>query len=350
MAPWRERSPRLANLGQPTSQLRPGFTLVELLVVIAIIGILVALLLPAVQAAREAARRTQCGNNLRQVGLAVLQYESSQRHFPAGSTAQSTSISGPYFSTWTVDILANMELSPLYDIWDSTVDLSHANNQELRESFVPSYTCPSDINTELLGAPPESDPETGPGVGMRWAPGSYRAVSGHSLGMDGDHYWDNPRVLEPMHATAVPDWTRGMMHVVIAGSGTHRNLRPVRMAQVTDGVSKTLMVGEYHTLSFQRRRSFWAYAYTSYNQSSTFVESRTLIPDYERCVAIGGGGIHTCKRAWGSLHASGVIQFVFGDGSVRGVHPDVDINAFALWGSIADGGVELFPPSPRGRG
>jgi hypothetical protein len=141
-----------------------------------------------------------------------------------------------------------------------------------------------------------------------------------------------------------------MMHVVISESAGSRGLKPVRIAQVTDGTSKTILVGEYQTLTFQGRRTFWAYGYTSYNQSSTFVESRTLIPDYVRCAEIGGGGVHTCKRAWGSLHAGELIQFVYGDGSVHGVHTDVDINVFSLWGAIADGGQELEPPPTRGRG
>lgn len=341
----RARSRHARSRARVTSTSSPGFTLVELLVVIAIIGILVALLLPAVQAAREAARRSQCANNLRQIGLAVLEYESSHRRLPAGSTSNAPSLGGPYLSTWAVDILPYMELSPLYDLWDPTVDFVHLNNQRLRETFVPSYTCPSDSDTNVIG-----EPETGPGIGLMWAPGSYRAVSGHSLGQEEQHYWDNANCMKLENAPAMPDWSRGMMHVVISGPDSNRKLKPVKLSQVTDGASKTLMVGEYHTRTFQLRRTFWAYAYTSYNQSSTFIESRTLIPDYERCVAIGGGGFHTCKRAWGSFHAGEVIQFVYGDGSVHVIHPDVDMNEFALWGAIADGSEPLKPPTGRGRG
>jgi prepilin-type N-terminal cleavage/methylation domain-containing protein len=90
---------------------RRGFTLVELLVVIAIIGILVALLLPAVQAAREAARRTQCTNNLRQLAIAMQSYHDVEKHFPAGATTSSN-------LSWNVYILPYIEEGTLYDLFD----------------------------------------------------------------------------------------------------------------------------------------------------------------------------------------------------------------------------------------
>src|SRR5215207_2473001 len=91
---------------------RGGFTLVELLVVIAIIGVLVALLLPAIQAAREAARRAQCQNNLKQIGLACLNYESARRVLPYGNMI-SNSTGGTFHSGWTIEILPYVENSAL---------------------------------------------------------------------------------------------------------------------------------------------------------------------------------------------------------------------------------------------
>src|SRR3989304_6136809 len=92
-----------------------GFTLVELLVVIAIIGILIALLLPAVQAAREAARRLQCSNNLKQVGLALLNYESSNRVFPFGGLGTQ---GGGFGHSWWVRILPFIEQNAVYEKFD----------------------------------------------------------------------------------------------------------------------------------------------------------------------------------------------------------------------------------------
>ena len=106
---------------------------------------------------------------------------------------------------------------------------------------------------------------------------------------------------------------------------------------IKDGTSKTMLIGEYHTITQQNRRSFWAYAYTSYNQSSAFYESRVLLPDYIKCTQIGGGGAHTCKRAWGSLHSGGLVQFVFCDGSVHSISQSVDMNLFVASGTISNG-------------
>ncbi len=307
-----------------------GFTLVELLVVIAIIGILVALLLPAVQQAREAARRIQCSNNLKQLGLAVLSYESSSQSFPAGSTSAGASIQGPYFSTWTLDILPHMEEQALYDLWDKTAaigDWRSVRNTQLRETIVTGFLCPSDINTSVI-----MRPDSGPGDFLRWAPGSYRAMSGHSLGQEGDHYWDNPKAVLNQHEPFMNDDWQGAMHVTVRDPGVNRQFRTVKLRQVKDGTSKTFLVGEYQTLTSQRRRTFWAYAYTSYNQSSAFFESRTLIADFDKCEEIGGGGAHTCKRGWGSMH--GGVQFVLCDGSVHSVSTDIDMDVFVSTATI----------------
>lgn len=309
---------------------RRGFTLVELLVVIAIIGVLVALLLPAVQAAREAARRSQCMNNLRQVGLAALNFEQSNQTFPAGSTTTSSRIGGPYIGTWAIDILPFMEQQNVYDLWNPNALLRTASNQELRESFLNVYHCPSDIELDVL-----AKPESGPGRNVQWAPSSYRAMSGHSPGINGDHYWDNPEAAKESYETDMPLELRGALYTVATRpSRGKRQFSPVQLAQISDGTSNTFLVGEYQTATYQSRRSFWAYAYTSYNQSSAFFESRTLIADYIKCINIGGGGAHTCKRSWGSLHSGGAIQFVFCDGSVHSISPDVDMEIFVATATI----------------
>jgi prepilin-type N-terminal cleavage/methylation domain-containing protein len=303
-----------------------GFTLVELLVVIAIIGILVALLLPAVQAARDAARRTQCANNLKQIALAVLNYENAKEHLPPGSETQGTSINGPYMSTWTVEILPQMEEQPLYDLWNQKEPIHAPNfNREIRETILPSYLCPSDIQTNEL-AHPES-PTNHTMKDLLWAPGSYRANSGCATGKACNGYWDSPS-----GADDLPEATRGPMHTI----SINGPLRPVKMSQITDGTSKTHLVGEYHTRSYQQRRTFWSYAYTSYNQSSGIPESRTLLPDWERCSQIPGGGcaLDNCDRGWGSLHSGAILQMALCDGSVSIISEEIDIELFVAAATV----------------
>src|SRR5206468_7651117 len=102
---------------------RRGFTLIELLVVIAIIGVLIALLLPAVQAAREAARRSQCTNNLKQLGLALHNYHDANQAFPSGKAGNDASAAGNDSSATSgwVSVLPQMEQGPLFNAWNFLV-------------------------------------------------------------------------------------------------------------------------------------------------------------------------------------------------------------------------------------
>ncbi|MEX1026649.1 MAG: DUF1559 domain-containing protein [Candidatus Paceibacterota bacterium] len=299
---------------------RGGFTLVELLVVIAIIGILVALLLPAVQAAREAARRMSCGNNLKQIGLAIHNYHDTYKSFPAGGITEGNCCATRSRTTWTISILPFLEAQPLYDRYDFNVFNEDPQNQFVRESEMPAYACPSDINEGRLNRP-----ESGPGSGLDYRMGSYRAISGMS---DGSGWFDNAEGL------VLPKQWKGALHSVWPAQG----LSWERFATVTDGTSNTLMVGEYGTETRNRRGTFWAYTYTSYNESSaTLNQPRTLLNDYDRCVAIGGaGGANSCKRGFGSFHP-GVIQFVRVDGAVRAVNLTIDSTVYTGMATIAGG-------------
>jgi prepilin-type N-terminal cleavage/methylation domain-containing protein/prepilin-type processing-associated H-X9-DG protein len=123
-----------------------GFTLIELLVVIAIIGLLTALLLPAVQAAREAARRTQCVNNLKQLGVAAHTYESSYRVFPPGYVSNFDAAgndTGPGWG-WGALLLPQVEQKPLFDAAKLNLPIEDASNQTNRLTRILVYLCPSD--------------------------------------------------------------------------------------------------------------------------------------------------------------------------------------------------------------
>ena len=129
---------------------RTGFTLVELLVVIAIIGVLVALLLPAVQAAREAARRMSCTNKLKQIALAIHNFHDVRGTLPAGNVVKQ----GPpnnkfdHYDTWTISILPYIEQGNLAQLWDQNLPnvvppATSPQMDKLRTTLMPVYNCPA---------------------------------------------------------------------------------------------------------------------------------------------------------------------------------------------------------------
>jgi prepilin-type N-terminal cleavage/methylation domain-containing protein/prepilin-type processing-associated H-X9-DG protein len=315
---------------------RRGFTLIELLVVIAIIGILIALLLPAVQKVREAANSMACRNNLKQIALACLNYETTNGTFPAGSVYKKVGGTSTYYDTWTITILPYLEQQTLFALFDPSVpnatpDASSPRMATLRQTFLKVYTCPADPNT-FEPALPASDTSghkpPGPGFPL-FLPGNYRCVAGADWGgkdwgrdqNGGNENWDDATQVAWLVKNYGND--RGVMHSTnpSAGAGAER------IADITDGTSNTLMIGEYATRTELDRRTFWAYAYTSYNESVvTFGQNRTLIADFTLCSKTPPGGDNQCKRAWGSFHSGGNLNFALCDGSVRSVTPNVDMN------------------------
>jgi prepilin-type N-terminal cleavage/methylation domain-containing protein/prepilin-type processing-associated H-X9-DG protein len=206
-----------------------GFTLVELLVVIAIIGILVALLLPAIQAAREAARRSQCMNNMRQVGIALHNHVSAKGKLPSGGEGTNWSTNGTGFdtnSTFTqlLPYLEEVTIAGLYDYKYSYDDLARPNNQVAAKNEIQSFRCPSN---------PMKEPDPAGYGGVDYMPTVYTDI----------------------------DPVTGLRN---ASTATARNSRsdgalalfPASISKVTDGTSKTIAIAEDVGRNFETQAPF----------------------------------------------------------------------------------------------
>lgn len=240
---WPSISGRTAVGGRP----RRGFTLVELLVVIAIIGILIALLLPAVQAAREAARRMQCANHLKQIGLALLTYENAHRAFPPSAIvsgrnpgpndnsppdsqwlvwedALNSSGAGRHGTSWMLLILPMMEQGPLHAQWNFQTNVM--GNRSLAQTDIPTFYCPSrrsgvrdGIDSQII-----FDGMTGGGT-------DYGGCAG-----GGDCCYNAPPETHPITG---PWWHQKGNRGIFSLPNTS-----TRISAISDGTSSTVMIGE----------------------------------------------------------------------------------------------------------
>jgi len=316
-----------------------GFTLVELLVVIAIIGILIAILLPAIQAAREAARRVQCANNIKQAGLAVLNFESAKKKLPYGSTwytkngtklVENVATNGQWFSTdghassvsgaalyknWVVDVLPFLEGKTVQLTMDLTQPISNVANARGRATPLGSMLCPSDPYNQVPfagngnGAPSEMNSYGGTyGDTTRdlpWARGNYACNGGLGF-MSAVH--QNWSCAGPA-STSAPGWGNRYLRGVM-GANTSCLLK-----QISDGTSKTLMLGEMRAgvVSFDCRgvwamsggpSSLWANGYHGDCNGPNHVDGGHYEDDSAGCPFIqdlyGGHG----RGATGTLYLS----------------------------------------------
>jgi len=257
--------------------------------------------------------------------------------------------------TWMVFLLPQMEQGPLFNSYNqalpSDVYLASGQpitgdpsgftpsggpvveNQTLRTAFVNAYLCPSGLNNNQLEVP-----ASGPGAaaGLLYAPASYKGVGGADNPTYGDGspgayiWWDD------VGGSSVNDWGKlhwkGVFHncaPVNSGPGKTA-IGPESIATISDGTANTVAVAEYTTKTNNRRRVFWSYVYTSYVIGTAMPESRTLIPDYDKC-NVAGSDSNPCKRSFGSLHPGG-MNTLHADGSVHFLKQTINLK---IWQALA---------------
>lgn len=342
-------------MSDPHVRRQRGFTLVELLVVIAIIGVLVALLLPAIQAARAAARRVQCQNHMKQLGLALLNYHSQNGVFPPSSQwpvdaegnprGVGNSSFGEHGPNWVIRILPFMEQQAVYDAFDLSQPIPAAVNARARSTPLDAMLCPDDeYNRQpFMGSAQANSAH----LGDNWARGNYAANA--ALGymtVAGDHG------IASAATEKSPGWLdhrfRGVMGANVA----------VRLAEITDGSSQTIMLAETRAgvVEFDSRgvwalgggapSALWAHGYygdaqgpNSAGSSADDVIACTFIIKFagganalasmKMGCALGNKGNY--QQTARSMHPGGVFS-CFADGSVHFISDFIEVrpNSFPL--------------------
>ena len=320
-----------------------GFTLIELLVVIAIIGILVALLLPAVQSARESSRRMQCANQLKQIGLASANHLEVHKHFPTsgwgfdwiGDPDRGFGRRQP--GGWLFNILPYLEENNLWQLGAGMAPMSpermKANAQRLTTAL-PIFVCPSRRNAELwptwLTSPHYSDPVT------KVARSCY-AINGGDVYPELKPFPTGPADLADGDSAV---WTQAYADIAKFVTGISYPASQLRAAKVTDGLSKTYLVGEKHLnpdgyftgSDGGDNESMWMGINADIQRWTAF--STTPPIDYLPPLQDQTGANNLYQ--WGSAHA-GAFNMVFCDGSVHAISYEIDAETHRRLGNRADG-------------
>ncbi len=301
-----------------------GFTLIELLVVIAIIAILIGLLLPAVQKVREAAARLKCKNNMKQIGLALHNYHDRVGQFPPGYTSTTAnSDAGPGWG-WAAHLLPDLEQDNLHRLIDFTKPITASGNHDaVRPANIPFFRCPSDPRQDPI---PVSEFANPAGLTTPLGRSNYVACYGNTPFLG-----EGPSVL-----------TTHLIIDGISGRGMFFRNSRTRIADVSDGLSNTLAVGEKNA---KNTLATWVGVIPGATwRSANDTANYGGIPSNIAAAKVLG---HACRQHppsaeagvaedFSSPHINGV-NMLFADGSVHAVRTNVNMGVYPFTASIADG-------------
>jgi prepilin-type N-terminal cleavage/methylation domain-containing protein len=296
-----------------------AFTLVELLVVIAIIGVLVALLLPAVQAAREAARRSQCSNNVKQIGLAMQLFHDAKKHLPEGGHSCCK-------GTWANEILPYLEQANFARTWKDHAVYTSAANLPFMTTRIDTYSCPSDM-------------PNAPTITQNTPMPNHNYAANYGNTVYGQHDYQGVQFKgAPFGNADNPD-----------DQGARPYLGFIEFKRITDGLSNTLLVSELvqgqgqdlrgRIMGFADGGAFTAWLTPNATVADGMASGLCVAPDKEPlnppCFTQPASGPTDNPRylASRSRHAGGVTSLL-ADASVRFMSDDIDLQVWRGFASI----------------
>ncbi len=312
----------------------PAFTLIELLVVIAIIGVLIGLLLPAVQKVREAAKRAECSNNMRQIGLACMNYETSNKSFPVGDARNDGDTALPdnaFAVNWMALILPYIEQGNLAAIYNYNADWSNAVNNAAISVQIKIYNCPStplqprvDTTTmELPGGLLGPDPSPAGGVTDYFGINATDA----RLVVTFPTYFTAAEVASAQQALATHAPANGAFYPLFTGVLCRGRLGVTRIADITDGTSNTILCQESagrpnQYMTGQRLVGIVDPGEARWADPNGGMKIKGSNPATGHTMPMATYGLNTCSMNCDninetySFHIAG-CNFAFSDGSVR---------------------------------